>query len=305
MTTLRGSLLSCLLGMTMTATARAQSLALGWQAVDGVNLFYREGGPRDAPTIVFLPGNPLSSIQYVRVMEQLIATHAFHVLSVDYPSFGYSDAPAPSSYRYTFDHVANTVRAFLGARGVTRYGLYMQDYGVPIGFRLISDSPDSITTIVVQNGVIHLDGFPSAQDENGDLRRHWRSRNPVIDQRRVAAWKALSFPAAGWSGGDQPSPDVFLLTVTSAQRPGVIEARSVLFAAVAGRTLGFASGSPFGASSSSHTPAVRHGMWSARDTGLDRRRTTGRAPRPDRHQRRYWSSETFSFQSTGLPLSFS
>jgi pimeloyl-ACP methyl ester carboxylesterase len=151
-----------LCGLTTTAMPRAEPLTLGWQNVHGINLFYREGGPRDAPTIVFLPGNPLSSIQYARVMEQLVDTHAFHVLAVDYPSFGYSDAPDPAQYRYTFDHIATTVQAFLEARGITHYGLYMQDYGVPIGFRLMRASPDSITTIVVQNGVIHLDGFPSA-----------------------------------------------------------------------------------------------------------------------------------------------
>ena len=209
--------------------AQAEPLTYGWQNVDGVNLFYREAGPRDAPTIVFLHGNPSSSIQYVAVMERLAASRSVHVLSVDYPSFGYSDAPDRKSYPYTFDQVATTVRRFIAARGVTRFGLFMQDYGVPIGFRLISAAPDSITAIIVQNGVIHLDGFPSAQDPNGPLRRHWRERNAQIDRRRTELWKKMVIPAAGWTSDERLTPEFDLLNLTSARRPGVIEARNDLW----------------------------------------------------------------------------
>ncbi|MBA3832211.1 MAG: alpha/beta fold hydrolase [Chthoniobacterales bacterium] len=221
-------LLVLFVGAIVTMTARADALKYGWQKVDGINLFYREGGPSTAPAIVFLHGNPSSSIMYQEVMQGLASSHSWHVLAVDYPSFGYSDAPDHNLYRYTFDHLAETVRKFLLARGVTRYGLYMQDYGVPIGFRLISAAPEEITCIMVQNGVIHLDGFPSAQDEAGELRRHWKSRNAEIDKRRTEYTKNLQFPkAAGWEYGDKMSPDAILLMTASAQRPGVIEARNL------------------------------------------------------------------------------
>ena len=78
--------------------ANAAHLRYGWQAADGVNLFYREGGRADAPTIVFLHGNPSSSIQYEEVMENLLDRGDVHVLSVDYPSFGYSEAPDRAAY---------------------------------------------------------------------------------------------------------------------------------------------------------------------------------------------------------------
>ena len=205
----------------------ANPLQVGWQQVDGIDLFYREGGRSDAPTLVFLHGNPASSLQYEEVMKGLAKTNAHHVLAVDYPSFGFSAAPDHGSYRYTFDNVADTVRKFLRARGVTRYGLFMQDYGVPIGFRLIAAAPDSITAIVVQNGVIHLDGFPAAQDENGELRRHWKKRNPDLEKRRREYTMGLTFPQpANWTAGDDPSPDFILVNLTSAQRPGVIAARA-------------------------------------------------------------------------------
>lgn len=210
--------------------ACANGLREGWQEVEGVHLFYREGGdPRD-PTVVFLHGNPLSSIMYAKVMEDLVAQRHLHVIAVDYPSFGYSDAPDHEAYRYTFDHLAETVAAFLSARGITRYGLYMQDYGVPVGFRLISRQPGALTSIIVQNGVIHLDGFPAAQDPQGELRRHWASRNAAVDARRAGYARALGYPqAAHWDDEDHMGPDAMLQMIAAEQRPGVIEARNDLW----------------------------------------------------------------------------
>ncbi|HEX7111219.1 MAG TPA: alpha/beta hydrolase [Mizugakiibacter sp.] len=225
-----GLLVWLALAGALSLPASAATLAFGWQQVDGVRLFYREGGPRDAPTLVFLHGNPLSSIMYVKLMEDLAATRAVHVIAVDYPSFGYSDAPDRRSYRYTFDHVADTVRGFLATRGITRYALYMQDYGVPVGFRLMTAAPQAITAIVVQNGVIHLDGFPAAQDPDGELRRHWRARNADLDRRRADYMKALAYPdGARWTKDDGASPDASLQMMAAEQRPGVIEARNDLW----------------------------------------------------------------------------
>ncbi|WP_225578196.1 MULTISPECIES: alpha/beta fold hydrolase [Rhodanobacter] len=211
------------------APAHAATLRHGWQSVDGVHIFYREGGPPEAPTVVFLPGNPLSSIQYEKVMEDLAAVQSLHVISLDYPSFGYSDAPSPGTYAYTFDHLAETVRDFLKARGIARYALYMQDYGVPVGFRLICANPTAITAIVVQNGVIHLDGFPAAQDPHGELRSHWVQRNAGLDSRRAAYARSLGYPQAGWNDEEQVGPDVMWLAASAEQRPGVIEARNDLW----------------------------------------------------------------------------
>jgi len=226
-------MLSMALGLSMMLgcmPAQAETLSYGWQKVDGLHLFYREGGPRDAPTLVFLHGNPLSSIMYEKLMEDLAATGKLHVLAVDYPSFGYSDAPDHAAYRYTFDHVADTVQKFLAARGIARYGLYMQDYGVPVGFRLMQANPDAITMIVVQNGVIHLDGFPSAQDPHGELRQHWQKRNAALDRRRAGYVARLAYPQAdGWAPDDGVTPDAALLMVAAAQRPGVIDARNDLW----------------------------------------------------------------------------
>jgi pimeloyl-ACP methyl ester carboxylesterase len=225
--------LLCLTLLLLAATAvraHADALRVGWQNVDGIELFYREGGSRAAPAVVFLHGNPASSLQYAQVMHGLARADQYHVLAMDYPSFGFSAAPDRRGYRYTFDNIAATVRKFLAARNIGRYALFMQDYGVPIGFRLIAESPDAITAIIVQNGVIHLDGFPMAQDEGGELRKHWRSRNSQIDARRRSYTQSMAFPQpAGWEYPATTAPEVILANMTAAQRPGVIDARNDLW----------------------------------------------------------------------------
>jgi pimeloyl-ACP methyl ester carboxylesterase len=225
-------LLLCILFATFSAkgAADAAHLTYGWQNVDGVNIFFREGGPPSAPTLVLLHGNPSSSIMYQELMERLAESQSIHVLAMDYPSFGYSDAPDHTAYRYTFDNVAATVRKFLAARGMTRYGLYMQDYGVPIGFRLLTANPSAISCVIVQNGVIHLDGFPAAQDPNGELRQHWAKRNAALDKRRADYVSKLGYPSsANWEEDHLLSPDAILLMQVSEQRPGVIAARNDLW----------------------------------------------------------------------------
>lgn len=223
------SILALSAAAALAPAARAEALHYGWQKVDGLNIFYREGGDPAAPTLVFLHGYPSSSIQYEKVMER-IASPALHVIAMDYPSFGYSDAPDYSHYAYTFDHVAETVQHFLAARGIERYALFMQDYGVPVGFRLLSADPQAISAVMVQNGVIHLDGFPKAQDPDGELRQHWEHRNAALDQKRIAYAMSLKFPQPeGWDEDEKMSPDAILLMVESAQRPGVPVARTDLW----------------------------------------------------------------------------
>ncbi|QNK02134.1 alpha/beta fold hydrolase [Dyella telluris] len=223
-------LLSLLLCSLLSFPARSEALREGWQAVDGMQVFYREAGEPHAPTVVFLHGNPLSSIMYARVMETLASTRHVHVIAMDYPSFGYSDAPDHRTYAYTFDHLAQTVDAFLKARGISRYSLYMQDYGVPVGFRLMALHPDAIQTVMVQNGVIHLDGFPAAQDPHGELRQHWAHRNPAVDKRRADYVRSLGYPTFGHvDDEDHAGPDALMQMVAAEQRPGVIDARNDLW----------------------------------------------------------------------------
>jgi len=118
--------------------------------VDGVGVFYREAGPKDAPTIVLLHGFPSSSREFDTLIP-LLATR-YHVVAPDFPSFGQSDTPSPAVYSYTFDHLAETIDALLEQLKITRYTLYLFDYGAPIGYRIILAHPERLHALIVQNG---------------------------------------------------------------------------------------------------------------------------------------------------------
>jgi pimeloyl-ACP methyl ester carboxylesterase len=125
--------------------------------VDGLTIFYREAGPKDAPTLLLLHGLPSSS----RMFEPLFARLAdrYHLVAPDYPGFGHSDWPDPKKFAYTFDHYAATLNRFTEALGLSRYTLYMQDYGGPVGFRMALAFPDRIEALIVQDAVAHDEGL--------------------------------------------------------------------------------------------------------------------------------------------------
>lgn len=128
--------------------------------VDGIRMFYREAGPRNAPVILLLHGFPSSSRMFATLLP-LLATE-FHVIAPDYPGFGHSDAPPPEQFEYTFDHLADCVAQFVARLGIARYALYLQDYGGPIGLRLAAAHPERVTAFIVQNAVTHLEGLSDA-----------------------------------------------------------------------------------------------------------------------------------------------
>ena len=125
--------------------------------VDGVGLFYREAGPKDAPTIVLLHGFPASSREFDTLIP-LLATH-YHLIAPDFPGFGQSDAPPPATYAYTFDHLAETTADLLDTLKINSYTLYIQDYGAPIGFRIILAHPERLHALITQNGNAYSDGL--------------------------------------------------------------------------------------------------------------------------------------------------
>ncbi|HEV2382257.1 MAG TPA: alpha/beta hydrolase [Terriglobia bacterium] len=125
--------------------------------VDGLSIFYREAGLKDAPTILLLHGLPSSS----RMFEPLFArlSDRYHLVAPDYPGFGHSDWPDPKTFAYTFDHYAEIINHFTEAIGLSRYTLYMQDYGGPVGFRMAVAHPDRIEALIVQDAVAHNEGL--------------------------------------------------------------------------------------------------------------------------------------------------
>ena len=139
--------------------------------VDGLSIFYREAGDPANPKIVLLHGFPSSSHQYRNLMSAL-ADH-FHVVAPDYPGFGNSDLPNPDKFNYTFDRLSEVIEDFLKTIGFTHFGLYMYDYGGPVGFRIITRNSEWLEWLVVQNANAYEIGFNSAWD---GLRTFWKNR---------------------------------------------------------------------------------------------------------------------------------
>jgi pimeloyl-ACP methyl ester carboxylesterase len=139
--------------------------------IDGLSIFYREAGPKDAPTILLLHGLPSSS----RMFEPLFARLAdrYHLVAPDYPGFGHSDWPDPKTFAYTFDHIAEIMNHFTESLGLSQYTLYMQDYGGPVGFRMILAHPERVEALIIQDAVAHNEGL----GENWKARRaFWADR---------------------------------------------------------------------------------------------------------------------------------
>lgn len=125
--------------------------------IDGVSTFYREAGAVGAPTILLLHGLPSSSRMFEPLLMRL--SDSYHLVAPDYIGFGHSDAPSPKEFAYTFDHLTAIVDRLTQAIGLSRYTLYMQDYGGPVGFRLAMAHPERVESIIIQNAVAHNEGL--------------------------------------------------------------------------------------------------------------------------------------------------
>ena len=127
------------------------------QQIDGLSIFYREAGPKNAATLLLLHGLPSSS----RMFEPLFArlSEHYHLVAPDYPGFGHSDWPDPKAFSYTFDHYAAIMNHFTESLGLSHYTLYMQDYGGPVGFRMALAYPDRVEALIVQDAVAHNEGL--------------------------------------------------------------------------------------------------------------------------------------------------
>lgn len=123
--------------------------------VDGLKVFYREAGPKDAKTIVLLHGFPSSSHMFRELIPRL--AKKVHVIAPDYVGYGYSDAP--TNFKYTFDNLEKVVDDLLVQKGVNRYSLYLQDYGGPVGFRLAAAHPERVQGLVIQNSNAYVEGI--------------------------------------------------------------------------------------------------------------------------------------------------
>lgn len=195
--TLKTRLLASALGLALAsnpltgmATARAQGAAAvtttpaaatqvtyGTIKVDGLTIAYREAGDPKSPKLVLLHGWPSSSHQYRDLMVALAPR--FHVIAPDYQGFGNSDRPDPATYAYSFEGISVTMERFLAAKGFDHYGLFMQDYGGPVGFRIIGRNPKALDWMIIQNTNAYEVGFTPAWD--AFRKALWVNRSPETE----------------------------------------------------------------------------------------------------------------------------
>ncbi|NYF18372.1 pimeloyl-ACP methyl ester carboxylesterase [Microbacterium sp. AK009] len=160
-------------------------------SVDGFDVFYREAGSADAPTLVLLHGYPTSSHMFRHLIPAL--AERYRVVAPDHIGFGRSSAPSVNEFDYTFAALAEVTGRFLSAIGVTQYAIYVQDYGAPIGWRLALADPAAVTGVISQNGNAYEDGFvPSFWDPI------WADAAEKTVQTRDALRPALGREAVEW-----------------------------------------------------------------------------------------------------------
>jgi pimeloyl-ACP methyl ester carboxylesterase len=207
--------------MTMTKFRTVQA--------SGLNVFYREAGERGAPRLLLLGGFPSSSHQFRNLIPAL--ADRFHIVSFDYPGFGNTDLPDPSTWDYTFDHLANVIDAALQRIGFTgSMGVYMQDYGGPIGNRLIASHPDWLAWQVIQNANTYEEGFTEVWD--GLRHALWVNRGPETEAPLEAFLEHDTVKAIYTTGHRHPeliSPDNWNMDLFFLGRPHAHRAQLDLF----------------------------------------------------------------------------
>src|SRR5262249_8345165 len=202
--------------------ARAPATHYRTATIDGLNIFYREAGPTDAPALLLLHGFPSSSRMFRNLIPQL--ADAYHVIAPDYPAFGHSDTPDRAQFTYSFDHIADVIDDLLDALGVRRFAPYMMDIGAAIGFRLAVKHPDAVWAIVAQNGPLY--GEDGGEECFATMAGFWQDGS---EEHRNAIRGFLtpeSTRAQYLAGVADPSlidPDSWLVDQALLDRPGVDE----------------------------------------------------------------------------------
>jgi len=193
--------------------------------VEGLSIFYREAGPKDAPTIILLHGYPSSSRMYDPLLPLL--ADRYHLIAPDYPGFGHSDAPSPAQYRYTFDHLAETMLGLLDLLGLDQHVLFMQDYGGPVGFRMALARPEAVQAIIVQNANAYQEGLGAKWT---GIAEYWR--DPESHPEQLDAFTSLEGARQRHLGNspnpERYNPDSWMDEFAMLSRPGQREIQAAL-----------------------------------------------------------------------------
>jgi pimeloyl-ACP methyl ester carboxylesterase len=211
----------------MTENSRIPLTSIHRIDADGVSVFYRESGPRDAPVVLLLHGFPTSSFQYRELIPRL--ADRYRVIAPDLPGFGFTVVPEERRYEYTFDSLAKTLLAFTDALHLTQYAMYIFDYGAPTGLRVAMERPERVTAIVSQNGNAYEEGLGDAWRP---IQRYWRE--PTLEHRN-AIRGGLNFEglrheySVGIADPTLIKPEGYTLDAALLARPGNVDIQLDLF----------------------------------------------------------------------------
>jgi pimeloyl-ACP methyl ester carboxylesterase len=191
------------------------------QQVGDVEVFHREAGPADAPVILLLHGFPTSGHMFRNLIPAL--ADRYRVIAPDLPGFGNTVAPSRAKFEYSFDHLAEVIGDFVDAIGLTRYALYIFDYGAPTGLRLATKHPERVTAIITQNGNAYVEGFSKDWEP---WQAYWR--DPTLANREACraslSDEAIRFQYLHGAPAELVAPDGYNLDIAYMDRP---EAREI------------------------------------------------------------------------------
>jgi pimeloyl-ACP methyl ester carboxylesterase len=196
--------------------------------IDGLDIFYREAGKRDAPTILLLHGFPTSSHMFRNLIPAL--SDRFHLVAPDYPGYGSSSMPSVKEFEYTFDRLAEVMEKFITEVGLKKFSLYLMDYGAPVGYRIAVRHPEWIEGLIVQNGNAYVEGLDNKFWE--PIKAYWKDKTEAnADPLR----KLFTLDATKWQytngvrKAEVISPDNWTVDQSLLDRPGNNEIQLQLF----------------------------------------------------------------------------
>lgn len=195
--------------------------------VDGLDIFYREAGPKDAPVLLLLHGFPTSSRMFSKLITEL--SDDYRLIAPDYPGFGNSSAPPVEDFDYSFDNITKIIDGFVGTLKLTSYTLYVMDYGAPVGFRLAAAHPERVNGLIIQNGNAYDEGL---EDFWTPFKAYWKNRT---DENAVPLKAFLNIGATKWQythGTRNPAaidPDNWVVDQYFQDRPGNKDIQLKLF----------------------------------------------------------------------------
>jgi pimeloyl-ACP methyl ester carboxylesterase len=223
------TVLAASVGMEAQRKEKAMEQQVFYRAVsvEGLSIFYREAGPKDAPTILLLHGLPSSSRMFQPLLTRIADN--YHLVAPDYPGYGHSDWPDPKQFDYTFDHIASVMDGFTQALGLSHYTLYMQDYGGPVGFRMALAHPERVKALIVQDAVAHNEGLGA----NWATRRPFWADRPAYEEALRKNLLSLATTRTRHIGDDPRielyDPDLWTDEYAFLNAPGQAQIQSDLF----------------------------------------------------------------------------